>query len=957
MKDIKIFISYSHEDTELFRAFKKQIENHSKNSKQITWNLWSDVEIPVGSLWHETIQNAVRECQAAILLVSASFFASDYIKNEEFLKFVEKNKREDFTFFPILLSDCDFSQWEELVKIQFFNPKGRDYGVNEFKNKIVPYNYIDKQKYKDTYHKNCVIAFENAVLNNRKRQQLTKTSDTPLIEVLSNENVLNALRLFQEQTQTMKKELTQRELEEAIDFKIKLYNAIFHEFDTQLEKKYSKESSFAIFDRTIAFEQIQTADINLIQKFRNNKSISYRERSLLVSGLTISVLNNFDINKVHLLLDFITDFEDEVWQKALVGLLLAIIRYNNRLSLSPEILRRFQELQQIPNVQEGIKLIDTIIRYKQYSPENNQDYIINIASMILGNTITINTEDILDLEQSYNEAPNLVDNKMIANLFPKDKIEELSRIIEIEGSVTMGTPDFLKYLNFEKFIELYGLNPFLISFNNSKLYKTPQNWFYPFEASIDIENILISDFPQIDIDAKEYISIIQSSNLPEIEKFYILTHIKEFSEDFLYTLAYNCWLISYLEEKNSSNSKNAYFKILRDLYRFNKLSVIDKTSNLLEDKKITLYKKSLLQKITDSITKSTIEAKHLYDNKEYQESIKVLENISPEKYDLGIYAMFVNNYTQQEKYNEALPYLLKLIENLDDDISLDTSAAWYAQAAMIYEKTDNKAKELKYLEKESLIREKILIDSLDNDVLEQEKAEKIKKLVGGYINLVVKHYNPLTIYLNNAYSKSFYYTIKYLNVFFIISNLNNDNLQKEIQFNSETQKSVNTIFNMDFLYHFLLIKPKLKQELEPLFYDRLLNFFEIFEIKIDSIKQSKFYKEIMKYTKEKWDTIKPIAQDIKKQQPTLKNFFVTFTDGIEHYSISFDVVPLLERQEIYVLETLLYYIKRKKEAKDYKIKIDIFLENLLSKETPSYPKPVEIDNILKEMLNMSIIES
>ena len=81
MEEVKIFISYSHEDTEQFNTFKKEIENHSKNSKQIKWNLWSDIEIPVGSLWHETIQEAVQESNAAILLVSASFFASDYIKN------------------------------------------------------------------------------------------------------------------------------------------------------------------------------------------------------------------------------------------------------------------------------------------------------------------------------------------------------------------------------------------------------------------------------------------------------------------------------------------------------------------------------------------------------------------------------------------------------------------------------------------------------------------------------------------------------------------------------------------------------------------------------------------------------------------------------------------------------------------------------------------------------------
>jgi hypothetical protein len=175
MKEIKIFISYSHEDTAQFKEFKKGIETHSKTSKQIKWKLWSDIEIPVGSLWHETIQEKVAEANAVLLLVSASFFNSDYIKNEEFQKFVSKFKNIGFTFFPVLLSDCDFSHWEELIKIQFFSPQGQDYNVKQFINKIVPFDYINEQSYKNTYFKNCVAEFEKSILAN-----IVETSKLPI---------------------------------------------------------------------------------------------------------------------------------------------------------------------------------------------------------------------------------------------------------------------------------------------------------------------------------------------------------------------------------------------------------------------------------------------------------------------------------------------------------------------------------------------------------------------------------------------------------------------------------------------------------------------------------------------------------------------------------------------------------------------------------------------------------
>lgn len=184
MHKITIFISYSHEDTDLFREFKKGIENYSKNSTKISWDIWSDIEIHPGKFWHETIQDSVKKSQAAILLVSQHFFVSNYIKNEEFLRFVKKNTDENFTFFPVLLSDCDYRQWEELTRIQFFNPQGQDYELKQFRNKIAPYDYIKEQNLKNTYFKKCVEAFEQSVLSNHP--DTTPTSDDAYIHKNTN---------------------------------------------------------------------------------------------------------------------------------------------------------------------------------------------------------------------------------------------------------------------------------------------------------------------------------------------------------------------------------------------------------------------------------------------------------------------------------------------------------------------------------------------------------------------------------------------------------------------------------------------------------------------------------------------------------------------------------------------------------------------------------------------------
>jgi formylglycine-generating enzyme required for sulfatase activity/GTPase SAR1 family protein len=191
MKDVKIFISYAHDDDAYFRVFKKGIESHSKSSKNLKWKIWADKKISVGALWHDEIQKEIKECDAAILLVSAHFLSSDYIENQEFLKFLEKTEEEGFIFLPILLSDCDFTQWEKLSERQFFYPQGKDYNLRELSN--ITYSHLVEfykgevvpNSYRETYHKKCVEAFEKAI---QAKQKISANNNINILSTNSQSN-------------------------------------------------------------------------------------------------------------------------------------------------------------------------------------------------------------------------------------------------------------------------------------------------------------------------------------------------------------------------------------------------------------------------------------------------------------------------------------------------------------------------------------------------------------------------------------------------------------------------------------------------------------------------------------------------------------------------------------------------------------------------------------------------
>jgi pentatricopeptide repeat protein len=131
MSKLKGFISYAHKDEDYFQPIKDGLKAHGKHSKVIDSTFWTDEQIPVGSKWHEAIQEQVKGCDFAVFLVSANFLASEYIEVHELNRFLARQKSEGFLFFPILISPCFFSKVDNLASYQFFKPNGNKYGHPE----------------------------------------------------------------------------------------------------------------------------------------------------------------------------------------------------------------------------------------------------------------------------------------------------------------------------------------------------------------------------------------------------------------------------------------------------------------------------------------------------------------------------------------------------------------------------------------------------------------------------------------------------------------------------------------------------------------------------------------------------------------------------------------------------------------------------------------------------------
>ena len=67
---LKVFISYAHDDQIYFDVFVHELAKAVGSSPNFDWDIWEDHSLKLGEKWHEQIQQRIKEADAAIFLVS-----------------------------------------------------------------------------------------------------------------------------------------------------------------------------------------------------------------------------------------------------------------------------------------------------------------------------------------------------------------------------------------------------------------------------------------------------------------------------------------------------------------------------------------------------------------------------------------------------------------------------------------------------------------------------------------------------------------------------------------------------------------------------------------------------------------------------------------------------------------------------------------------------------------------
>jgi CheY-like chemotaxis protein len=118
----RLFISYSHKD----EAFKDElIIMLASLQRRGIIDAWQDRRIEPGTAWFRSIQEAVKECQVALLLVSSDFLASEFITSNELPDLFQRGKTSGMRAVPIIVRECLWQSEPILKDLQALPKDGK----------------------------------------------------------------------------------------------------------------------------------------------------------------------------------------------------------------------------------------------------------------------------------------------------------------------------------------------------------------------------------------------------------------------------------------------------------------------------------------------------------------------------------------------------------------------------------------------------------------------------------------------------------------------------------------------------------------------------------------------------------------------------------------------------------------------------------------------------------------
>ena len=232
--------------------------------------------------------------------------------------------------------------------------------------------------------------------------------------------------------------------------------------DIYLDAELHLQKIFTIFYHFWFVDRLTGDEIQFLGSFLRNDSSPSFEKSMVITAITLSLMRYFDEHKIILLFNACEDEDEEVSQRALIGLVIGIYYYDQRMPFFHAITGRLQFFMENKRFRSGFeKTILQFIRSKETEKIQRklQDEIF--PEMI---KLSPNLRNKLSIESMLGEG------------LTEDKNPAWQEILK-DAPGLMGKMEELTEMQME------GADVFLSSFSMLKhfpFFSELANWFFPF---------------------------------------------------------------------------------------------------------------------------------------------------------------------------------------------------------------------------------------------------------------------------------------------------------------------------------------------------------------------------------------------------------------------------------------------------------------------------------------------
>jgi tetratricopeptide (TPR) repeat protein len=567
--------------------------------------------------------------------------------------------------------------------------------------------FVQLEHYRETYSNLLRYSFgevedpEKKIVYHRLLRSVIELADEVNESIVFSNNLLNYV--------SIKKDTKERFVFSKAEFKTFLDSLgtelnypnpdtqIDQEIEAGLNRKEQQKKLMYLFNHFWLTDKYRDSEKELISQIVQSDSIPWWVECLLISGITLSLQRYFDETKLTFLAEFYKRTKNQVWQRALAGVIITLYQYNKRLFLYPKVKEMLENLHETSAIEKQVEaLIIQFIKSRDTEKiaQKFQDEILpemnRIQSRIhdkldIKNIIQdpLSDDKNPDWEYVFQDTPGLL-----------NKLEEFS-MLQVEGSdVFMSTFSMLKQFDF---------------------FIPASNWFLPFyKENPDIYESLKVDAESFDANAFVE-SMEKTSILCNSDKYSFCLNLKLVPVSNRNTMMelFNTEIKAMAEiaEDDEILQKPAHERIIftqyvQDLYRFNKLFRDKKEFYDIFSTKADFHNTSYFNWIIKDESVIRNIGEFLFEKNYFQDAIDVFTKINSAKGDFEIWQKTGYCYQQLGNYQKALEFYLQA------DLAESRKPWNLKKIALCYRKLGNYQKALDYyLEAEKIEPENLYVQA------------------------------------------------------------------------------------------------------------------------------------------------------------------------------------------------------------------------------------------------------